>query len=212
MDVVGLHARFVRRLDPRALRQAVQDNALVTSRDDVLLELICGFEIERALESQGWNVTRPGLVRSGLFLHAQRGPSKLDLYYQRTPPGLANGSLYGEIQEHHAFRGRGAMIPDYVGRVTSGGGTRWLVFEVKGVQRPVWESARTAVHDLLAYRRAFDPVLRSNEGPYGLGIAWGTSLDPSTDVEITLCTPDTIEKALGAVLALTERFARAAPR
>jgi hypothetical protein len=211
LDVVGLHGKFVRRLDKDALRDAVQNNALVTSGDDVLLELMSGFAIERALRSLGWSVTRPGLVRSGLFLTAQRDGSELDLYYQHTPRELSEGSIYREIQRKHAFRGTGSLIPDYVGRVRSGRGTRWILFEVKGVLRAVSDSARAAIHDLLAYRRAFDPALHAGVAPYGIGIAWGTALTPSTDVEITLCTPDTIEPALGAVLALTERFAHAAP-
>jgi hypothetical protein len=85
------------------------------------------------------------------------------------------------------------------------------MFEVKGVHRPVSDSARAAVQDLLAYRRAFERALDSGPVPYGIGIAWGASLAPSTDVEITLCTPDTLEPALGAILALTERVARATP-
>jgi hypothetical protein len=211
LDVVGLHTKFVRHLNRDALRDAVQDNALVTSADDVLLELVAGFAIERALRSLGWRVVRPGLVRGGLFLRATRTETKLDLYYQHTPPALSAGSIYAEIQRHHAFKGRGALIPDYVARVSSGGGSRWLMFEVKGVHRPVSDSARAAVQDLLAYRRAFERALDSGPVPYGIGIAWGASLAPSTDVEITLCTPDTLEPALGAVLALTERVARATP-
>ena len=63
--------------------------------------------------------------------------------------------------------------------------------EVKGLAREVQESARDALQNLLAYRRAFDRVLSSQDGTYGLGIAWGEELAPR-DSEAMLCTPDTL--------------------
>lgn|GEM_PF-1422729 len=200
LDVAALHNRYIRRLDRDALRHAVQDNALVTSKDDRLLELVCGFAIERALKKLGWEIRRPGLVAGGLFLRAQRDDTRLDLYYQSTPKDLSKGSLYYTIQRQHPFSRAGALIPDFVFRINKTDQTRWLLVEVKGVERSVSGSARAALHDLLAYRRAFDPVLAEGMTPYGLGIAWGSSLSPSTNVEVSLCTPDTVEAVLAQLL------------
>jgi hypothetical protein len=200
LDVVALHTRYVRRVDRRALRAAIQDHALVTSRDEVLLELMCGFALERALENLGWKIARPGLVGSGLFLRAKRASSKLDLYYQHPPPALAAGSLYRAIQKAHPFQRAGPLVPDFVLRLSSPDSARWLLIEVKGLERSVSDSARAALHDLLAYRRAFDPVLSMSAAPYGLGIAWGESLPPSGTAEIALCTPDTVQAALTQLL------------
>lgn len=199
LDVVALHARYVRRLDRAALRQAVQNNALLTSKDDVLLELVSGFAIERALKKLGWEIHRPGLVAGGLFLTAKRGETRLGLYYQRAPSALARGSLYYAIQKQHPFKRAGPLRPDFVFEISHANHTRWLLVEVKGVERSVSDSARAAIHDLLAYRRAFDPVLAQGPSPYGLGIAWGSSLPPASDAEISLCTPDTVEAALEQV-------------
>jgi hypothetical protein len=203
LDVLELYIHFVRRSDRDALRMAVQDNALVTSRDDVLLELWCGFAIERGLRDLGWRVARPGLVSGGRFLEGERRGDRLDLYYQHTPRALGADSLYREVQRSHGFKVAGQLTPDYVLELRTGGGqeSRWVLIEVKGLERPVTESARAALLDLLAYRRAFEPVLSSSAPPYGLGVAWGQGATPSPDAEICLCTPDTISVALERVLA-----------
>jgi hypothetical protein len=73
---------------------------------------------------------------------------------------------------------------------------RWLVIEVKGGERKVEQSARAAAFDLLAYRTAFETALSGVEGPFALGIAWGSGLEPAADEPIMLCTPDTIPDAL----------------
>lgn len=76
----------------------------------------------------------------------------------------------------------------------------WILVEVKGLDRTVAESARAATQDLLAYRRAFRAALDRQPKPYGLGIAWGESLEPSSSSEIVLCSPDRIDAALGQML------------
>ncbi|HKF79191.1 MAG TPA: hypothetical protein VKB17_00005, partial [Thermoleophilaceae bacterium] len=100
------------------------------------------------------------------------------------------------------FKRAGALRPDFVLRLHTSP-PRWLLIEVKGVERPVWDSAREALRDLLAYRRAFDPVLGTAETPYGLGIAWGESMQASTEIEVALCTPDMVEDALARLLTAT---------
>lgn len=76
------------------------------------------------------------------------------------------------------------------------------MIEVKGgLKRSVADSARAATLDLLAYRRAFAPVLDSQRDPYGLGYAWGEELKPVVESEVTLCTPDTLADSLAGLLA-----------
>ncbi len=77
-----------------------------------------------------------------------------------------------------------------------------MLIEVKGVERAVSDSARRALFDLLAYRRAYEESLADGPERYGLGIAWGSSLEPSQDAEIALCTPDTVERALEPLLVV----------
>jgi hypothetical protein len=200
LDVIDLHRRYVRRLDRLSLKQAIQDNALVTSKDDVLLELICAFAIESALDRLGWNPSQPGLMRGGLLLEGHRSDSRIAVYYQTAPRELANGSLYRTVQDRHPFEQSSDLRPDFVVRVDNGQERRWLLVEVKGVKRAVARSARAALQDLLAYRRAYEPVLGGTTGTYGLGIAWGVGLQPATDSEIALCTPETVEQALDDLL------------
>jgi hypothetical protein len=83
-------------------------------------------------------------------------------------------------------------------RRASGGEHTWLLIEDKlGERRTVASSARAALLDLLAYRTAFHAAL-SSQRTYGLGIAWGAELEPVTDSDIMLATPDRIGIALNA--------------
>jgi hypothetical protein len=49
---------------------------------------------------------------------------------------------------------------------------QWLLIEGKGGERPGQHSARAALLDLLAYRRAYEPTV-SNSARYGVGVAFG---------------------------------------
>jgi hypothetical protein len=96
---------------------------------------------------------------------------------------------------------KGGLIPDLVIEMRENGVSRWLLIEVKGgAKRSVGDSARAAILDLLAYRRAFAPVLDLQSKPYGLGYAWGEELKPFVDSEVTLCTPDTLAESLAVLL------------
>ena len=75
----------VRRVDRHAIRAVVERYALATRDDPTLLELVVAFTIERTLASQGWALSRPGLVRGGQLLRAHRDDARLDVYYQSTP-------------------------------------------------------------------------------------------------------------------------------
>jgi hypothetical protein len=201
VDVVDLYNDLVRRSNREKLRTAVEKHALVASRNDVLLELMCGFGIEQSLRELGWRISRPGLVKGGVFLKARKDARRLTLYYQRAPEALTIGSVYRDVQRGHQFAGIGGLVPDYVLKIEEGDSVRWTLVEVKGVERAVQKSARAALSDLLGYRRAFDPVLKAGPAPYGIGIAWGNGLEPAPDAEIALCTPDCIGQALDLVFA-----------
>jgi hypothetical protein len=79
------------------------------------------------------------------------------------------------------------------------GDQQWLLIEVKGGERAVQHSARAALLDLLAYRRAYEPSL-SNSHQYGVGIAFGAELSPSRHTEVAITTPDNLKEALAPFL------------
>lgn len=201
LDVVDLYARFITRLDRSALRDAVEQRALLASRDDVLLELECVFDTIRALRDQGWQAPPDALLRPPLVFRGRRDGAEVELFYQHAPLALRNGSRYETIQRAHDFAGTGVLRPDLVLCLRQGSTTRWLLFEVKGgTGRGVADYARDATFDLLAYRRDFDLAVAGEAGPYGIGYAWGAGLAPSADSEIALCTPDTLSDALELLL------------
>jgi hypothetical protein len=201
LDVVTLFQRLLARLDRATIRRAIEEHALITRDDAVLLELLCAFTLLAALEDQGWKGKQPGLLSGGRIFAGERAGVELDLFYQRTPDELNAGSRYKVIQVDHDFAGVGRLTPDFVVRVKRRDAKpRWLLVEVKGVDRPVADSARVAALDLLAYRRAFDAVLKNQVAPYGLGIAWGADLEPAVDSEVALCSPDKISQALSALV------------
>jgi hypothetical protein len=202
LDVVELYQRYIARLNREAIRDAIEHNALIARRDSVLLELQCAFDTIRAVRQLGWTITPIGLLQPPHILRAHKDHGELDVYYQRAPAALRDGSLYREIQKAHSFATTSDLIPDLVVRLRSGGVTRWLLIEVKGgPKRRVADNARAGALDLLAYRRAYAPVLDHQDGPYGLAYAWGRGLEPTTDTEITLCTPDTLADALAPILS-----------
>jgi hypothetical protein len=196
LDVYAMYQRYISRLDRDAVRDAVENQALVASRDSVLLELMCSFGVIRALRRRGWQAPATGLLRTPLLFTGTKEDSTVQLYYQHAPSALTVESLYRKAQHDHSFAGIGGLIPDMVLRYGSPKGVRWILVEVKGVERRVEESARAAARDLFAYRRALSPVLGCQSGPYGIGIAWGAELEPVETDEFVLCTPDRIEQAL----------------
>jgi hypothetical protein len=202
LDAAELYRLFVMRLDREAVRSAIEDHALVTSRDSVLLELLCAFNAIDSLSSQGWKGWSPGLVTGNLVYQAHRGAQEIKVFYQHAPPALTSESIYRETQRNHEFPRVGGMIPDLVIRLKEPTGISWVLLEVKGgPKREVMQSARAAATDLLAYRRAFDATLSHQSRSYGVGIAWGAAMPPATEGEIRLCTPDTLGAALEAVLS-----------
>jgi hypothetical protein len=124
----------------------------------------------------------------------------LELYYQHAPHDLSVDSVYRAVQQSHEFAAVGGLIPDLVLRLRASSGDRWVIVEVKGVERSVTDSARAALQNLLAYRRAFSAALDGQIGPYGIGIAWGEQVAPAVSAEVVLCSPDTIGEALDIAL------------
>jgi hypothetical protein len=202
LEVVELYQRYIARLDRNAVRDAVEHRALLTSRDSVLLELHCAFDTIKTLRRLGWKAPPTGLLSPPLIFRGQRDGAKLEVFYQGTPSALSAGSRYREVQRVHDFSSTGGLIPDLVIKTTTPHNeTRWLLVEVKlGERRSVADSARAAARDLFSYRRAFSTVLDRQTEPYGLGYAWGEGLNPSLDSDVTLCTPDTLADALGALM------------
>lgn len=205
LDLWDLYQSYVRRLDRQTLRRAIERHALVVAADDRLLELLCAFQLERSLCELGWTVSKPGLLEGGRFLSARGNGVVLDVYYQQTPSDLARHSIYASVQAAHRFDNIGALRPDFVLRArTAGGLARWLLFEVKGVQRDVAESARAAIRDLLGYRRAFDRVLNQQPILYGVGVAWGSELAATAEAEIAVCSPDMLPAAMSLLVGTPE--------
>jgi hypothetical protein len=207
LDVVELYQRYIARLDRGAIRHAIEHNALIASRDSVLLELQCAFDTIRALRQLGWTTSPLGLLQPPLILQAHKQHHTLELYFQSSPAALRKGSLYGEIQKAHSFSTTSGLIPDLVARVTSQGSTQWVLIEVKGgPKRGVAENARAGALDLMAYRRAYTPVLGEQDGPYGLAYAWGRGLEPAANAEVTMCTPDKLHVALALMLEASDNI------
>ncbi len=181
------------------IRAAVESHGLVTRDDPTLFELVATFRIIDEIRNAGWLASPLRLWQGSLRLTASRDGEQLSLYYQHTPPALRRGSHYREVQTAHGLS-VGGLIPDLVLHRPSRDASPWLLVEVKGGHRRVEHSARAALLDLLAYRRAFEPALARCHH-YGLGIAFGAQLDPDPGSEIALATPDAISDALADFLA-----------
>jgi hypothetical protein len=195
LDAWDCYRELVGTLDRRSIRRAVEEHGLISRDDPTLLELVCTFEVLGSLRNLGWALGRLGIFEGSLSLAGVRGDERLEFTYQRTPRALSRSSNYRAAQRDHGIPA-GGLIPDLVLHYTGRESDRWLMIEVKGGQRAPEKSARAALLDLLAYRSAFDPTLRSQAGTYGLGIAWGRGLQPALGRQVVLCTPDTIEAAL----------------
>jgi hypothetical protein len=205
VKVVELYQKFLATLDRETIRDAVENQALIASRDDVLLELYCAFDTIKILRNLGWTPERrffrPGIVRPPLLFIGFQEDRKIEVFYQSVPQDLSKQSNYRNIQSAHRIP-VGALRPDLVIKTTSANrAVKWLLIEAKGGERDVEKSARHAAKDLLMYWRAYSPVLSKQAGPYGIGYAWGADLQPSLAADVTLCTPDTYRAALAEVLS-----------
>jgi hypothetical protein len=203
LDVIDVYQRYIARLDREALREAIEERALVVSDDPTLLELECAFGAIRALREQGWQGGPDALLGRGssLIFRGRRGPARIDVHYQSAPPELARDSRYVGVQRAHQFGSSGVLRPDLVLRIDAADDVRWLLVEVKKRVAGVADAARAATLDLLGYRRAYEAVLGRQPEPYGIGYAWGEALIAAPDSEIALCTPDTFAATLADALS-----------
>ena len=181
---------MVRRLQPSTIRQAVEKDALVATREDTLFELLCAFAIEKELKGLGWkDEVPPAWSARGGFLWPRAVLAPLRLYDQSVAEAsVSKATVYQQVQEAHGLGGALPLRPDLIFAIQVPGLTRWVLGEVKGGTRSAADSARQALLDLLAYRRNYDHELTSSMAPYGLGIAWGSELEPKLNSEVMLCT------------------------
>lgn len=188
-ELVWAHSR-------ERLREAIEEHALVTRRDDVLFELQVTFRVLDTLDGFGWEFGNFGLIKGSLAIDAVRNADRLRLSYQRVPQDLAEGSHYASVLAEHGVR-KGTLRPDLVLAKKSSSGTRWLVIEVKGgVEFGVEKYARDAAFDLFAYQSVLREHLPPDATPWGLGVPWGKGLRPAADSELALATPDQLKIAL----------------
>jgi hypothetical protein len=203
LEVYARYQSLVADMDRTAVRQAVEAHAVVTRDDSVLFELLCLFKLLDGLGLTGWRLSRIGLFgRAASFAAVRGSDERLQLWYQHTPRDLGGGgSRYRQIQLAHGFGGS-ELVPDIVVRRQIGGWDQWIILEAKlGLRRSLVDSARAALNDLLAYRRAFHATLQLNPGPvYGIGVAWGEGLFPEGSSEILLCSQDALPAALAIVM------------
>jgi hypothetical protein len=191
---------FVGRLNPESIREAVEKTALVTRSDPTLFELYCTFAILDELGQRRFHLGRFRLIRGTLQLPVERRGRRIVVHYQAVPRELKDVSRYADIAREHGLSGS-MLIPDLV-LEELGRPRRYLIIEAKlGDQstssgRSAADSARAALKDLLMYRRDYSAVLGRQDGPIGLGLAWGRGLRPATS-EIMLATPDSLGPALG---------------
>jgi hypothetical protein len=192
---------LVERLDRQAIRSAVEHAALVTAHDPTLFELLTTFHLVDALHAHGWPLRPFYLLRGHVHAQGHRSDGRqIHLWYQVAPTGLTTRSQYRQILWEHGFSNLRPLRPDIVLRWTDPNGhIRWLVVECKLRRAGVEDASRAALADLLSYRRAFGATLTSAGTPYGLGVAWGEGLQP-VEAEIALCTPDTLNEAVGQIV------------
>jgi hypothetical protein len=200
LDAWHVYEALIEHLDVDQLREIIENEGLVTRSDATLFELFCLFTVLDGVRSLGWRLRPLQLIEGAVRFTARKGDNRLEIWYQRTPPLLNKISHYGRTLRLHGLQDS-VLRPDVVLRHrTPSGSTNWLLIEAKmGTRRDLPSSARAALIDLLAYRRAYDAVFAGQAAPFGLGIAWGAGLRPS-ESEIMLATPEHIPRALEVFL------------
>jgi hypothetical protein len=207
IDAYELLRQVLQRLDRGSVKELVENHALAIAEPGTLFEVVSTFDVLEQIEKHGWRATRTlGLIRGRLRFAAERGEERLDLWYQSVPRSFRTASRYVATLDRHDFEKHSVrpLRPDLVLRRRSANGDRWLVVEMKmgdvtNGGRGVADSARSALVDLLAYRRDFDAVLSLTPEPYGLGLVWGAELEWA-EGEVMLVTPDKLSSSLAAFL------------
>ncbi|MEU9870147.1 hypothetical protein AB0C87_20110 [Actinomadura sp. NPDC048021] len=195
--------RLVEQIDRQAIRESIEQAGIVTSLESTLFELLTTFRVMDALQLHGWKMdpfyTFKGAVQSQGF---RRDGRQVRLWYQSCPDELEKNDRYTGVLGAHKFESKAPLRPDVVLKwCDQSNADRWLLIECKLSQSGgVGRAARDALSDLLFYRRSFDHVLGGSGEPYGVGVAWGKGLQPATDTEVVLCTPDTLATAIGKIV------------
>jgi hypothetical protein len=202
IEAYDCYHSLVHVMDREAVRAAVEHAGLVTAAEGTLFELLCLFNTIEALNRSGWSMSPIHLFYGRLRINGRRPDGRrLQLHYQSNPADMPT-SRYKAIQSLHSFPQSQELRPDMVLMWDAPSGPpRWLLAECKLSKHGVIDAARKALNDLLAYRRAFSPLLDQTPEPYGLGLAWGGDLAPDVTAEIMLATPDTLAIAMSAIVA-----------
>lgn len=198
LDVVDVYEALVLRVDRDAVKDAVEQHALVTSSDATLFELRCLFGTVEALRAAGWEDEGDRLLQPPLVFSARRGEERIALYLRKAPTELTTCSRYLRTLRSHGFRRSHGLAPDLVIRHRRPDGIRWLLIEAKSYADP-GKAVRRANADLLGYRHDFADQLDRQPEPYGIGCVYAAGLVPEVDAGVALCTPDRLPQALAAV-------------
>jgi hypothetical protein len=202
LDAWSVYDPLVRRHDPQAVRQVVEGHGLAVASDGALFEVLVLFRLRDALLQSGWSITRVRLFEGRLRFAGTRGADRLAVAFQAMPRSLTDVSRYVAAQRAHREPHVSDLRPDLVLRFSAAGqAPRWLLVEAKttvtGVARSVL--VRRALHDLLAYRWAYDTAL-AGQTSWGLGVVWGRGLS-AAEHDVGVCTLDRLTEALEAALA-----------
>jgi hypothetical protein len=202
LDAWAVYDPLVRRRDPAAVREAVEGHGLAVASDGALFEVLVLFRLRDALLQSGWSLTHLGLFGGRLRFEGTRGADRLTVAFQALPQALRDVSRYVAAQQAHGEPLVSDLRPDLVLRFSAA--TRppvWLLVEAKttvtGVARRVL--VRRALHDLLAYRWAYDPAL-TGQPFWGLGVVWGRGLS-AAEHDVRVCTLDRLREALESAFA-----------
>src|SRR5262249_40523145 len=131
LDAHQSYQNLVIRVDRQAVRDAVEQHALLVSRNSVLFELECLLDTVAALRSADWGDPQPRLIRPPLVYTGERNGIRLRLYYQHQPRELAVGSRYRRVQHDHQFTRASNLLPDLVLKLQAPERVAWLLIEVK---------------------------------------------------------------------------------
>jgi hypothetical protein len=201
-SALNLYERYdslIAKLHRPSLMDAVEHGGLVIQADGTLFELYVLFAVLDWFRNTGWVIDRPRVFSGRLTVRGARGPQRVAIHYQRVPKLLAGTSRYGLTLAAHGVA-PSELRPDLVLIADDGSNQRLLLVELKmSRKRQVTVSVREALKDLLTYEAGYQSTLSMQEGPIGLGVAWGEGLRPVPG-RLMLATADHIGEGLDLFL------------
>lgn len=187
-------------MDPATVEATIASQLLGPATDDVLFELMTGFDILDGLTRRGFTHL-PHLVTGGAAPFASlSGRAALTIWWQRslwtTRLAGKSPSRYTETLEA-AVLGPGRLRPDFI--VSSADPARLLLVEVKQTAVAGARPEKRGVLEALAYLHDAEEVLRSHPYPHALVVGWSA---PATAApgRIVVASQSTIDEAIGLVL------------